>query len=40
VVAPFVELHWREADDHERHGGRTLARLRPMRSYTTLRDVT
>jgi hypothetical protein len=27
-------------DESERHGGRTFIRLRPMRSYTTLRDVT
>lgn len=33
----------REACSHRRcrrHGGRTLDRLRPVRSYTTLRDVT
>src|SRR5262249_17765261 len=34
------QLHWREADDHERHGGRTPNRPRPTPSYTTLRDVT
>src|SRR5262249_3124923 len=34
------QLHWREADDHERHGGRTPSRPRPTPSYTTLRDVT
>ena len=28
------------ADEFERHGGRTLDRLRPTRSYTTLWDVT
>jgi hypothetical protein len=39
-VTPFVELHWREADDHERRGGRTTTRHRPTPSYTTLRDVT
>src|SRR6266536_2452519 len=38
--APFVELHWREADDHERRGGRTTLQLRPTLSYTTLGDVT
>jgi len=27
-------------DEFERHGGRTFTRLRPTRSYTTLRDVT
>ncbi len=27
-------------DESERHGGRTSTRLRPKRSYTTLRDVT
>src|SRR5262249_46302467 len=26
------QLHWREADDHERHGGRTTTRLRPTLS--------
>ena len=40
AVTPLVELHWREADDHERRGGRTTNRLRPTPSYTTLRDVT
>jgi hypothetical protein len=39
-VTPLVELHWREADDHERRGGRTTRRPRPTPSYTTLRDVT
>jgi hypothetical protein len=39
-VTPLVELHWREADDHERRGGRTITRLGPTRSYTTLWDVT
>jgi hypothetical protein len=39
-VNPLFELHWREADDHESHGGRTLTRLLPTPSNNTLRHVT
>jgi len=39
VVTPLVVV-FAELDESERHGGRNLTRLRPMRSYTTLRDVT
>jgi RimJ/RimL family protein N-acetyltransferase len=39
-VTPLVDLHWREADDHERRGGRTTHRLHPTPSHTTLWDAT
>ncbi len=38
VVTPLVVV-FAGPDESERHGGRT-TRLRPTRSYTTLRDVT
>jgi hypothetical protein len=35
AVTPPIELHWREADDHQRRDGGTTLPLRPTRSYTT-----